>query len=134
MEESIQAILEEALMNFGPFSALDISQNEDSFPLNVVIMGYQDNIRLYQRNMQNVFRHMSAPRRDMTLTEFTNATTYSVHKSGNDVCPIALEGFAEGEIVCRINHCGHTFKDTCLRNWFQRQSHCPVCRYDILST
>lgn len=46
-------------------------------------------------------------------------------------CPITLEPFHEGEQICRIIHCGHIFKETSIREWFQRNVRCPVCRYDI---
>ena len=46
-------------------------------------------------------------------------------------CPISLEDFTIGEELCEIRHCGHIFKWSALRSWFSRNSHCPVCRYDI---
>jgi len=49
----------------------------------------------------------------------------------NHTCPITLETFQEDEEICRILHCGHTFKRTAIENWFQRNVRCPVCRYDI---
>jgi len=48
-----------------------------------------------------------------------------------NTCPITLESFQEGEQVCRIIHCGHIFKTTGINIWFERNTHCPVCRYDI---
>jgi hypothetical protein len=49
----------------------------------------------------------------------------------NNRCPITLEDFQENETVCQIKHCRHTFKEQSLRNWFQSNVRCPVCRYDI---
>ena len=49
----------------------------------------------------------------------------------NTNCPITLEEFQEGEQVCRILHCGHTFRRDAIHNWFQGNVRCPVCRYDI---
>jgi hypothetical protein len=46
-------------------------------------------------------------------------------------CPISLEPFEEGVEICRIKHCRHLFKRSCLMSWFQRNVRCPVCRYDI---
>ena len=46
-------------------------------------------------------------------------------------CPISLEDFQLGEELCEIKHCHHVFKWSSLQNWFSRNSHCPVCRYDI---
>ena len=46
-------------------------------------------------------------------------------------CPITLEEFTDGETVTRIRHCGHTFQETAITNWFNSNVRCPVCRYDI---
>jgi len=46
-------------------------------------------------------------------------------------CSITLEPFQQGEEVCRIISCGHTFKPAAIYQWFQRNVRCPVCRYDI---
>lgn len=46
-------------------------------------------------------------------------------------CPITLEPFQEGEEVCKIRQCSHTFKKTAIMDWFTRNVRCPVCRYDI---
>jgi hypothetical protein len=49
-------------------------------------------------------------------------------------CPISLEDFVEGEPLSRIRHCQHVFKPHALNDWFSRNVHCPVCRYDIRET
>ena len=49
----------------------------------------------------------------------------------NTQCPIALEDFVEGESLVRIRHCGHTFRQASIRNWFRSNVRCPVCRHDI---
>ena len=49
----------------------------------------------------------------------------------NNRCPITLEDFQENETVSQIKHCRHTFKEHSIRNWFQNNVRCPVCRYDI---
>ena len=71
-----------------------------------------------------------------TIQQFTNATemcTYTHESLGiiSRTCPITLEEFQEHEQVHKIKHCGHFFKTIPLQNWFSRNSHCPVCRYDI---
>jgi len=68
-----------------------------------------------------------------------NTTTYGytnemrdseVDVSGN-LCPISLEPFQVGDVICEIRGCGHKFKRPNLMNWFRRNSRCPVCRYDV---
>ena len=49
----------------------------------------------------------------------------------NNTCPICLEEFTEGDILIKIRGCGHIFKSSHLLNWFNRNSGCPVCRYDL---
>lgn len=72
-----------------------------------------------------------------TLQQYTDATemfTYNsdtVSRINSITCPITLEDFQHGELLCEIKHCHHVFKESALRNWFVRNSHCPVCRYDI---
>ena len=71
-----------------------------------------------------------------TIQQFTDGTemcTYTHETLGaiSRTCPITLEEFHEHEQVHKIKHCGHFFKTIPLQNWFSRNSHCPVCRYDI---
>lgn len=70
-----------------------------------------------------------------------NTTTYGytnemrdteVDISGN-LCPISLEPFQVGDVICEIRGCGHKFKRPNLMNWFRRNSRCPVCRYDLMT-
>jgi hypothetical protein len=69
-----------------------------------------------------------------TITQFAQATEpvqYQANHFSDNHCPITLEEFHENEMICRIKHCRHVFKIQPLQNWFSRNSHCPVCRYDI---
>ena len=68
-----------------------------------------------------------------TIDQINTATTcfpYQYDSSYNQ-CSITMEDFEENEIVCRIKHCGHTFKKPAIMNWFERSVRCPICRYDI---
>lgn len=65
-----------------------------------------------------------------------DAATETVRYSEPDVnqvqsCPISLDEFQEGEMVCRIRHCGHIFKRDNLMQWFSTHTCCPVCRHNI---
>ena len=70
-----------------------------------------------------------------TINHFTHATEYCVYDretmAGTRACPITLDEFQDNEQICRIKHCRHIFKSVALQNWFSRNAHCPVCRYDI---
>ena len=49
----------------------------------------------------------------------------------NTRCPITMDDFTVGERLLRIRHCGHTFREDSINNWFTTNVRCPVCRYDI---
>ena len=64
-------------------------------------------------------------------TERYNYTSERMNDMNRTRCPISLEDFQLGDELCEIKHCHHVFKWRSLQNWFSRNSHCPVCRYDI---
>jgi len=47
-------------------------------------------------------------------------------------CPITLDTFQPGDVVCEILGCGHIFKRPALMNWLRRNTRCPMCRYRLL--
>jgi hypothetical protein len=67
---------------------------------------------------------------DYTTEQFT----YSLNgPSIIDVrCPISLDDFHEGDSLCKILGCGHVFKHSHLMDWLDRNTRCPVCRYNLL--
>ena len=70
----------------------------------------------------------------LTAEQIQSATTNVPYREDmNETrCPICLEDFEIGQPVCKIIACGHFFKRQPLLNWFSRNSHCPVCRGDVL--
>ena len=62
----------------------------------------------------------------------TTSTIYSSALGDDLICPISMDAIGDGDSVIQIRECGHRFKTEPLLNWFTRNSHCPVCRYDIL--
>jgi hypothetical protein len=46
-------------------------------------------------------------------------------------CPISHADFEENEDVCQIIRCGHFFKKDSILRWFETNTQCPVCRYDL---
>jgi len=61
----------------------------------------------------------------------TSSNVISHEDSSGAVCPISLEPFQVGDVVCQIQGCGHIFKRPLLMNWLRRSSRCPVCRYQL---
>jgi hypothetical protein len=49
----------------------------------------------------------------------------------NAICPIDREALTPGDSVTRIIHCGHVFRQPNLETWFQYNTRCPLCRFDI---
>lgn len=45
-------------------------------------------------------------------------------------CPICLENFKLEEKVILLP-CNHSYHECCVKLWFERQNHCPVCRQEI---
>jgi hypothetical protein len=48
-----------------------------------------------------------------------------------NVCPISLEPLQIGDVICEIRGCNHKFKRPNLMTWLNRNSNCPVCRYNL---
>ena len=69
------------------------------------------------------------------IFEATEVFTYNDDSSSrvtDNRCPITLDDFEYGEELCEIKHCHHVFKWSSLRTWFSQNTHCPVCRHDII--
>jgi hypothetical protein len=61
----------------------------------------------------------------------TSTMLYSDTTMVHDRCPIDRTLFNPNDSVIIINHCGHTFRSQNLMTWFQSNSKCPICRFDI---
>ena len=48
------------------------------------------------------------------------------------ICPIDRQQFEQNETVLRIRHCKHYFREDNLRQNFQNNSTCPLCRHNII--
>eukprot|EP00188_Purpureofilum_apyrenoidigerum_P005226 Plantae.Rhodophyta-Purpureofilum_apyrenoidigerum.ctg6614.p1 GENE.Plantae.Rhodophyta-Purpureofilum_apyrenoidigerum.ctg6614~~Plantae.Rhodophyta-Purpureofilum_apyrenoidigerum.ctg6614.p1 ORF type:complete len:505 (-),score=76.47 Plantae.Rhodophyta-Purpureofilum_apyrenoidigerum.ctg6614:440-1930(-) len=46
------------------------------------------------------------------------------------VCPICLEEWLDTEV--RVLHCRHVFHKTCVNEWLERRSQCPMCKEYVL--
>ena len=49
----------------------------------------------------------------------------------SNICSICQEDYTDNVLVRQIRHCNHTFHRQCIDQWFQQNTHCPVCRFDI---
>lgn len=46
-------------------------------------------------------------------------------------CPVCLSVFAEREEVKQLSVCKHSFHASCIDQWLNSHSSCPVCRASI---
>lgn len=83
--------------------------------------------RIFPRTFQDV---VVSPTPEQ-INAATETYSYRLIDDIHTHCPITLDEFQENESVCRIRHCGHTFRENAIRNWFQQNVRCPICRYDI---
>lgn len=70
------------------------------------------------------------PLTEQQITDATETVPYQSSMTERR-CPISLEDFVENEEICRICGCGHIFKKSPLLRWFQTQTRCPVCRFNL---
>jgi len=92
---------------------------------------YRNNID-WGRTFNDLFTNVVVRPTEQQILNATRLFEYTDDMTDiNNRCPITLEDFQENETVCQIKHCRHTFKEQSLRNWFQNNVRCPVCRYDI---
>lgn len=67
-----------------------------------------------------------------TEVQINRATTVeTVSALIEDNCAICQDAMERGAQIRKINHCGHIFHKDCIDVWFDRNVHCPTCRYDI---
>ena len=61
------------------------------------------------------------------ITSATEEVTDEAVTSTN--CAICQDSLSPVHI--RLTHCGHTFHNQCIAEWFTRSVHCPNCRHDV---
>ena len=71
----------------------------------------------------------------LTQSQIANSTDNVIYTSEAfpeiTQCPISLDEFEDGEVVCQIRHCRHIFRRRNIMRWFETHSCCPVCRHDL---
>jgi len=70
-----------------------------------------------------------------TQEQINNATRIIIYRDNlsliNTRCPITMEDFNNGDRICVIRYCRHSFRESAIMDWFQTNVRCPVCRHDI---
>ena len=121
--------------------------NNQYQPNNIRSWGILRNNR-FQNQVNNNFENLSLFNFDTLLDSFLDPvqiipsqeqienavinTIYNeIENPQNTTCPISLVQFNPTHEVSKILHCGHLFLKEELNHWFQNNSRCPLCRYDI---
>lgn len=51
-----------------------------------------------------------------------------IHEEVENVCPICLEQYGEGDVIIASKHCSHVFHKSCIFTWLEQHEECPCCR------
>lgn len=92
--------------------------NLDILHLDNILNGFFENI-------------INAPSREQINRAVENRIYSSIESPLNNTCPIGLRRFEDTEEVSVIRFCNHIFCKDDLALWFQQNTRCPLCRYDI---
>lgn len=92
------------------------------------------NIQYYILPFNRPMENVPIPVSDEVIARTCRVYSYQEDTSGNTECPIDLTPFNEGDEVMEISHCGHRFRSSNLRRWFQTNPRCPLCRIDVRDT
>ena len=119
-------------INSGLFSGYTNTNTNSTNPLENISQGTTNQ----GTNAQNIFNSFFdsipiVPTREQIDNAVSVVNYRDISEPLNESCPICLERFSEQDSVSQINHCGHIFKSDQLTTWFQSNTVCPVCRYDI---
>ena len=83
-----------------------------------------------------LFTQFSRPTRVLPtneqITNMTEELRFSDLSTNEVICAITRSDFEPDDIVLKLRRCGHFFKKEPLKQWFARNSTCPVCRDNIL--
>lgn len=89
------------------------------------MLGGTDELTINLQNLEPVPIRPTAQQ----LSEHTTMHTSIRHYDDN--CAICQDPIEEGQEVCTLNYCVHTFHQDCIRPWFENHVTCPTCRHDI---
>lgn len=105
---------------------LFVQNMENDQIYNQVIQGSQD-------TLQPVEKHIITEEGKQELFEyiFSSMDDRFSEEKYNNICPISLEDFREGDVIIEIP-CRHRFIKDNILTWLEEESaSCPVCRYEL---
>ena len=98
-------------------------------PSRFTTRGSQTNRRastLYRRTFSGI-----RPPTNEIIRSATSVCPYADLSTNYVMCPIRQTLFDASDSVMKIDHCGHIFLESSLREWFRTSPECPVCRHNI---
>lgn len=117
-----------------PYSLSSFQSNRSNIPsiseqlitgLFSSMLGGTDELTINLQNLESVAIRPTAQQ----LSEHTTMHTSIRHYDDN--CAVCQDPIEEGQEVCTLNYCVHTFHQDCIRPWFENHVTCPTCRHDI---
>lgn len=70
-----------------------------------------------------------------TVSSSDTHVWYPPSESKDATCPICLERYRPGELVCfpKKRKCCHIFHQDCMEGWMLMNPCCPLCRVDLMT-
>ena len=117
-------------------SAFNLNRNNRRTPFWSISQPFTNTERVLNHSLYDSIPNNPLPNEDY-LRETTNDTWHNtrllLNLQENSRCAITQQEFNENEIVTRIYSCNHVFNHDALLRWFQRDTRCPICRYNLLN-
>jgi len=54
-------------------------------------------------------------------------------ENDDDICPICLDAWDEGDFIIESKHCSHQFHKSCILLWLEKNDQCPCCRAQMIT-
>jgi hypothetical protein len=99
---------------------------------------FQNRRNIIQNFINNTL-HPNPINNPASTIDISNSTTTHIwrdykNNTTETICPIDREQFRDNDEILVINNCKHVFKKHNLLKWFETNSECPMCRYNISTT
>jgi len=79
---------------------------------------------------------ISNEREEAAICNATDALERGAQDENNgmeNVCPICLDSWDEGDTIIESKHCSHAFHKSCILLWLEQNDQCPCCRAQMIS-
>ena len=97
----------------------------------------QNRVYINADRLVELLEQLRNPNRGVRREDLSKIKKKQFVKSQNVVpgeeekCPICITEFEDKETVKNLP-CNHIFHENCIDTWLVQNSHCPICKYDLL--